>query len=76
MCPGLCSMIEVEDISEPLTEAPDKVSEAVLLFCQARPKIKRCTCLTFNFVPLPNYYYISGYWPAVLFTKAIVKTVF
>jgi len=34
MAPGLCSMIKVEEVSEPLTEAPDKVSEAVLLFCQ------------------------------------------
>ena len=32
MSPGLCSMIKVDDVSEPLTEAPDKVSEAVLLF--------------------------------------------
>jgi len=34
MTPGLCSMIKVEDISEPLTEAPSTVSEAVLLFSQ------------------------------------------
>jgi len=34
MAPGLCSMIKVEDVSEPLTETPARVSEAVLLFCQ------------------------------------------
>jgi len=34
MLPGLCSMIKVEDISEPLTETPDRVAEAILLFCQ------------------------------------------
>jgi len=34
MRPGLCSMIKVEDASDPLTESPDRVSEAVLLFCQ------------------------------------------
>ena len=34
MNPGLCSMIKVEDVSEPLTETPARVSEAVLLFCQ------------------------------------------
>eukprot|EP00092_Neocalanus_flemingeri_P012881 GFUD01013877.1.p1 GENE.GFUD01013877.1~~GFUD01013877.1.p1 ORF type:complete len:575 (-),score=168.18 GFUD01013877.1:461-2185(-) len=34
MAPGLCSMIIVEDVSEPLTETPGRVSEAVLLFCQ------------------------------------------
>ena len=27
-------MIKIEDVSEPLTEAAAKVSEAVLLFCQ------------------------------------------
>eukprot|EP00092_Neocalanus_flemingeri_P011887 GFUD01012819.1.p1 GENE.GFUD01012819.1~~GFUD01012819.1.p1 ORF type:complete len:880 (+),score=232.59 GFUD01012819.1:62-2701(+) len=34
MSPGLCSMIKIEDVSEPLTETPGRVSEAVLLFCQ------------------------------------------
>jgi len=34
MTPGLCSMIKVEDVSEPLVEAPEKVAEAMLLFCQ------------------------------------------
>jgi len=34
MAPGLCSMIKVEEVSEPLTETPARVSEAVLLFCQ------------------------------------------
>lgn len=34
MVPGLCSMIKVEDVSEPLSESPWKVAEAVLLFCQ------------------------------------------
>merc|ERR1712156_539710 len=34
MRPGLCSIIKVEDVSEPLIEAMEKVAEAVLLFCQ------------------------------------------
>jgi len=34
MAPGLCSMIKVEDVSEPLAESPERVSEAILLFCQ------------------------------------------
>ena len=34
MSSGLCSMIKVEDVSEPLTETPARVAEAVLLFCQ------------------------------------------
>merc|ERR1711973_565231 len=34
MKPGLCSIIKVEEVSEPLIEAMEKVAEAVLLFCQ------------------------------------------
>jgi len=34
MKPGLCSIIKVEDVSEPLVESMEKVAEAVLLFCQ------------------------------------------
>lgn len=34
MRPGLCSIIKVEEVSEPLIEAMGKVAEAVLLFCQ------------------------------------------
>eukprot|EP00092_Neocalanus_flemingeri_P002791 GFUD01002988.1.p1 GENE.GFUD01002988.1~~GFUD01002988.1.p1 ORF type:complete len:301 (-),score=93.37 GFUD01002988.1:107-1009(-) len=34
LSPGLCSMIKVEDVSEPLQETPGKTAEAVLLFCQ------------------------------------------
>jgi len=34
MKPGLCSIIKVEDVSEPLAESMEKVAEAVLLFCQ------------------------------------------
>lgn len=34
MTPGLCSMIKVDDVVDPLAETPDKVAEAVLLFCQ------------------------------------------
>jgi len=34
MPPGLCSMIKVEEVSEPLLETPAKTAEAVLLFCQ------------------------------------------
>ena len=41
MAPGLCSMIKVEDVSDPLTETPDRVSEAVLLFCQVRLVISK-----------------------------------
>ena len=32
--PGLCSMIKVEDVADPLVEAPEKVAEALILFCQ------------------------------------------
>jgi len=32
--PGLCSMIKVEEVSDPLTEAKEKVAEALILFCQ------------------------------------------
>ena len=34
LAPGLCSMIKVENVTEPLKETPAKVAEAVLLFCQ------------------------------------------
>ena len=34
LAPGLCSMIKVEEVSEPLHETPGKTAEAVLLFCQ------------------------------------------
>ena len=32
--PGLCSIIKVEEVSDPLVEAPEKVAEALILFCQ------------------------------------------
>jgi len=32
--PGICSIIKVEDVVEPLQETPAKVAEAVILFCQ------------------------------------------
>lgn len=32
--PGICSIIKVEEVSEPLMETPTKTSEALLLFCQ------------------------------------------
>jgi len=32
--PGICSIIKVEDVCEPLMETPTKTSEALLLFCQ------------------------------------------
>ena len=32
---GLCSLIKVEGVRDPLLEAPDKVAEPLLLFCQA-----------------------------------------
>lgn len=44
MCPGLCSMLKVEDVIVPLTETPERVSEALLLFCQGiglMPSINR-----------------------------------
>ena len=44
MAPGLCSIIKVEDVRDPLQEAPDKVSEALVLFCQGQgllPTINR-----------------------------------
>jgi len=31
---GLCSIIKVDDIMDPLIEAPEKLSEALILFCQ------------------------------------------
>jgi len=34
MAPGICSIIKVEKVSEPLLESPDKTAEALLLFCQ------------------------------------------
>jgi len=42
--PGLSSLIKVEDVRDPLLEAPDKVAEALVLFCQGLgllPSIKR-----------------------------------
>jgi len=41
---GLCSMIKVEEVVDPLAEAPDKVAEALILFCQGQglmPTINR-----------------------------------
>ena len=32
---GLCSLIKVEGVRDPLLEAPDRVAEPLLLFCQA-----------------------------------------
>jgi hypothetical protein len=47
---GLCSIIKVEDTTDPLQEVEDKVADAVVLFAQglglvpnARRKISRCT---------------------------------
>jgi len=34
MPPGTCSMLKIENVSNPMSEAVDKVSEALLLFCQ------------------------------------------
>jgi len=42
--PGLCSIIKVEDVTNPLQESPDKLSEALILFCQGQgllPTINR-----------------------------------
>ena len=44
MAPGLCSIIKVEEVIDPLLEAPEKVSEALVLFCQGQgllPTINR-----------------------------------
>ena len=44
MDPGLCSIIKVEEVRDPLLEAPEKVSEALVLFCQGQgllPTINR-----------------------------------
>eukprot|EP00092_Neocalanus_flemingeri_P020765 GFUD01022500.1.p1 GENE.GFUD01022500.1~~GFUD01022500.1.p1 ORF type:complete len:312 (+),score=110.12 GFUD01022500.1:120-1055(+) len=41
---GLCSMIKVEEVADPLAEAPEKVAEALILFCQGQglmPTINR-----------------------------------
>ena len=44
---GLCSLIKVEGVRDPLVEAPDKVAEPLLLFCQAPDMMfthqNRCT---------------------------------
>lgn len=34
MKPGTASLIKLEDICDPLNEAPDKTAESILLFCQ------------------------------------------
>jgi len=42
--PGLCSVIKVEDVANPLAEAPEKVGESLILFCQGQglmPTINR-----------------------------------
>jgi len=42
--PGLCSLIKIEGISEPLTDALVRVAEAIILFCQGlglMPSIQR-----------------------------------
>jgi len=44
IAPGLCSMIKVEDVVDPLVETPDKIAEALVLFCQGQglmPTINR-----------------------------------
>jgi len=44
IAPGLCSMIKVEEVADPLAEAPEKVAEALILFCQGQglmPTINR-----------------------------------
>eukprot|EP00091_Calanus_sinicus_P018740 TRINITY_DN4388_c0_g1_i3.p1 TRINITY_DN4388_c0_g1~~TRINITY_DN4388_c0_g1_i3.p1 ORF type:complete len:311 (-),score=97.47 TRINITY_DN4388_c0_g1_i3:236-1168(-) len=42
--PGLCSIIKLEEVDDPLVEAPEKVAEALILFCQGQglmPTINR-----------------------------------
>jgi len=34
MPPGSCSMLNIENVSDPMSEAVDKVAQALLLFCQ------------------------------------------
>ena len=67
MAPGLCSMIKIEDVSEPCTEAPHRVAEALLLFCQ----------VVFLIFLIINYFMIqqfsSGYWPATFSKKKGLK---
>ena len=44
MAPGLCSIIKIEEVRDPLLEAPEKVSESLVLFCQGQgllPTINR-----------------------------------
>ena len=36
IAPGLCSIIRVEEVEDPLVEAPEKVCEALVLFCQGQ----------------------------------------
>ena len=66
-------MIKVEDVSDPLTETPARVSEAVLLFCQVTfffYKIKRRKDTTVQL----HFGNFEGQWPVVLCTKTPLKT--
>ena len=54
MLPGLCSIIKIEEVCEPLIEAVDRVTDAVLLFCQVLKMIN---------LYLLRIKIFSGYWP-------------
>ena len=54
MLPGLCSIIKIEEVCEPLIEAVDRVTDAVLLFCQ----VQKITYLYLLRIKI-----FSGYWP-------------
>ena len=34
MKPGVCSLIKLDDIEDVLEEAPEKLADSVILFCQ------------------------------------------
>merc|ERR1712059_116006 len=49
MTPGMSSIIKFEDVSEPISEIPEKTAEAILLFCQGvglLPTVGRKNSLT------------------------------
>ena len=58
-------MIKVEDVSEPLTETPSRVAEAVLLFCQV-------TKMCLNRLLTSSHF--AGNWSAFLCSKETFQT--
>ena len=48
--PGVCSLIKLDDIEDVLEEAPEKLADSVILFCQVNfPPVN-----TFLIAPLPG----------------------